>query len=46
MVQFCCVIMIGIKKILGNINNESILTIWQNEILKKVRNNLSNAKRD
>ena len=21
--------MIGIKKILGNINNESILTIWQ-----------------
>ena len=45
MVQFCCVIMIGIKKILGNINNESILTIWQNEILKKVRNNLSNAKR-
>ena len=31
--------------VLGNINKESILSIWQNEILKKTRNNLSNAMR-
>lgn len=33
------------KLILGNINTESILTIWKNEILKRTRNNLSKAKR-
>ena len=33
------------KLVLGNIKNESILKIWDSEILKKTRNNLSNAMR-
>jgi len=33
------------KLVLGNIKNESILKIWDSEILKKTRSNLSNAMR-
>ncbi len=33
------------KQILGNINEQSILDIWNNELYKKTRNNLSNAQR-
>jgi radical SAM protein with 4Fe4S-binding SPASM domain len=33
------------KQILGNINEQSILDIWNNELYKKTRNNLSKAQR-
>lgn len=33
------------KLIVGNINDESILDIWNNEVYKRTRNNLSNALR-